>query len=112
MNLTLQDALLNLTTMVKSWGDLKIEDRDFSSLQHTLNVADTLHHLTGDVINRRLEHAFSGEKNKLASSYQTIGVVAAIVAGIAGAASITAAAISVGGSGPSTIGAGKAGLQF
>ncbi|KAH3832913.1 hypothetical protein DPMN_106209 [Dreissena polymorpha] len=75
MNRTLHDALLNLTTLVKSCGDLKLEDRDFSSLQHMLNVADTLHHLTGDVRNR-LEHALSGEKNKLASSNKTIGAVA------------------------------------
>ncbi|XP_052217910.1 uncharacterized protein LOC127835509 [Dreissena polymorpha] len=111
MNRTLEDALLNLTTMVKSCSDIKLEDRDSLKLQHMLNVADSLHHLTGDV-RTRIEHALSGEKNETASSNKTIGAVAASVAGIAGVAGITAASFSVGGAGPASMGAGIAAATF
>ncbi|KAH3788054.1 hypothetical protein DPMN_166184 [Dreissena polymorpha] len=105
MNRTLEDALLNLTTMVKSFSDIKLEDRDSLKLQHMLSVADTLQHLTGDV-RTRIEHTLSGEKNEAASSNKTIGAVAASVAGIAEVAGITAASISVGGAGHASVGAG------
>ncbi|KAH3805720.1 hypothetical protein DPMN_134027 [Dreissena polymorpha] len=111
MNRTLEDALLNLTTMIKSCSNIKLEDRDSLKLQHMLNVADTLQHLTGDV-RTRIEHALSGEKNEMASSNKTIGAVAAGVAAIEGVAGITAASFSVGGAGHASVGAGIAAATF